>query len=127
MLKQKGIKDWFEYALLTNKIYTVWLWIPWWATWYKYIKWLQKSDNLRDHMDNLEIALVDLAEAGSQKIMEETGSEWFEQVQDVVVSWSEIVSTAKEAIEKKIGKPVISGKNHLSERQKKLRRSLGVL
>lgn len=118
ILKEKGIKDWFEYALLTNKVYTIWLWVPWWASWYKDMKWLKKNDNLRDHMDNLEIALVDLAEAWSQKIMEETWSEWFAEIQDAVVVWSEIVSVARETMEKKIGKPVISKKNYLTDKQK---------
>jgi hypothetical protein len=36
-------------------------------------------------MNNLEISLVDLAEAGSQHIMEERESKSFEEVQDAVV------------------------------------------
>ncbi len=124
ILKETGIKDWFEYALLTNKVYSVWLWIPWWAQWYKDVKWLRKHDNLRDHMDGLEIALVDLAEAGSQKIIEEVGSEWFEEVQTAVIVWSEIAWTARKNIEDKIGKPITSKKNYLTEKQKERRKWL---
>ncbi len=124
VLKERGIKDWFEYALLTNKVYTIWLWVSWWATWYKQIKWLKKNDNLRDHMDNLEIALVDLAEAGSQKIIEEIWSEWFEQVQDAVTIWSETAWLARQNIEEKIGRPIISKKNYLTDRQKGRRKQL---
>ena len=62
-------------------------------------------------MDQLEIALVDLAEAGSQKIMEEWWSEWFEEVQDAVVTWSSIAWEARERIEDQIWKPIISSKN----------------
>lgn len=123
-LKEKGIKDWFEYALLTNKVYSIWLWIDWWAKVYKDIKWLKQHDNLRDHMDGLEIALVDLAEAGSQKIMEETDSKWFNQIQEAVVTGSEIVWTARKTIEQKIWKPVISGRNYLTEKQTKKRKWL---
>lgn len=112
LLKNRWIKEWFEYALLTNKIYTIWLWVSWGAKEYKDIKWLKKNDNLRDHMDNLEIALVDLAEAWSQKIIEEKWSEWFEEVQDAVMFWSEIVWTARKNIENKIWKPIISNKNY---------------
>jgi hypothetical protein len=118
LLKEKGIKDWFEYALLTNKVYSIWLWISWWAKAYKDIKWLKKHDNLRDHMENIEIALVDLAEAGSQKIIEENNSEWFEEIQDAVVFWSELVSVAREHIEKKIWKAVISKNNYFPRKQK---------
>lgn len=64
-------------------------------------------------MDNLEIALVDLAEAGSQKIMEEKWSKWFQEVQEAVIIWSWIVWEARENIEKQIGKPIVSPKNYL--------------
>ena len=75
-------------------------------------------------MDGLEIALVDLAEAGSQKIIEEVGSEWFEEVQTAVIVWSEIAWTARKNIEDKIGKPITSKKNYLTEKQKERRKWL---
>lgn len=121
LLKNRGIKEWFEYALLTNKVYSIGLWVSWWVKEYKEIKWLKKNDNLRDHMDNLEIALVDLAEAGSQKIMEEQWSKGFEQVQDAVITWSEIAWNARKNIEDKIGKSIISDKNYLTDNQKNKR------
>ena len=117
LLKERGIKDWFEYALLTNKVYSIWLWVSW-ASEYRNIKWIKKTDNLRDHMDNLEIALVDLAEAWSQKIMEEKWSKWFEEVQDAVTIWSWIAWEARENIEKHIGKPIISDKNYKLDSKK---------
>jgi len=112
LLKERWIKDWFEYALLTNKVYSVWLWVGGWATEYRSIKWIDKKDNLRDHMDNLEIALVDLAEAWSQKIIETKGSHWFDEVQDAVVTWSWIAWEAREKIENQIWKPIVSPKNY---------------
>lgn len=107
ILKERWIKDWFEYAVLTNKIYNIWLGVKWWAKEYKNIKWLKKTDNLRDNMDMLEIAIVDLAEAWSHEIIKSTWSEWFQQVQDAVISGSEIAWEAREKIEKKIGKKVV--------------------
>lgn len=118
LLKERGIKDWFEYALLTNKVYSVWLWVPGWASEYRNIKWIKKTDNLRDHMDNLEIALVDLAEAWSQKIMEEKWSKWFEEVQDAVIIWSWVAWEARDTIEKYIWKPIISDKNYKPDSKK---------
>ena len=58
-------------------------------------------------MDMLEIAIVDLAEAWSHEIIKSTWSEWFQQVQDAVISGSEIAWEAREKIEKKIGKKVV--------------------
>ena len=104
ILKERWIKDWFEYAVLTNKIYDIWLGVKWWAKEYKNIKWLKKTDNLRDNMDMLEIAIVDLAEAWSHEIIKSTGSEWFQEVQDAVIAGSEIAWEAREKIEKKIWK-----------------------
>jgi hypothetical protein len=121
LLKSRGIKEGFEYALLTNKVYTIWLWVLGWVKEYKDMKWLKKNDNLRDHMDNLEIALVDLAEAGSQKIMEEQWSKWFEEIQDAVITWSEIVGNARKNIEDKIGKSIHSDKNYLTDKQQERR------
>jgi hypothetical protein len=102
MLKERWIKDGFEYALLTNKVYSIWLWVSGWASEYRNMKWIKKTANLRDHMDNLEIALVDLAEAWSQKIMEEKWSKWFEEVQDAVTIWSWIAWNYRKTIEKQI-------------------------
>ncbi len=112
LLKERGIKNWIEYALLTNKVYSVWLWVPGWASEYRNIKWINKKDSLRDHMDNLEIALVDLAEAWSQKIIETKWSHWFDEVQNDVVTWSWIAWEAREKIENKIWKPIVSSKNY---------------
>lgn len=117
LLKERGIKDWFEYALLTNKVYSIWLWVSG-ASEYRNIKWIKKTDNLRDHMDNLEIALVDLAEAWSQKIMEEKWSKWFEEVQDAVTIWSWVAWEARDTIEKYIWKPIISDKNYKLDSKK---------
>jgi len=72
-------------------------------------------------MDNLEIALVDLAEAWSQKIMEEKWSKWFEEVQDAVIIWSWVAWEARENIEKYIGKPIISDKNYKLDSKKWLK------
>jgi hypothetical protein len=83
-----------------------------WALEYRNIKWINKKDNLRDHMDNLEIALVDLAEAWSQKIIETKWSHWFDEVQNAVVTWSWIAWEAREKIENQIWKPIISSKNY---------------
>ncbi|HOG15476.1 MAG TPA: hypothetical protein PK674_02710 [Candidatus Absconditabacterales bacterium] len=112
ILKERGIKDGFEYALLTNKVYSVGLGVSGGATEYRSIKGIDKKDNLRDHMDNLEIALVDLAEAGSQKIIETKGSHGFDEVQDAVVTGSGIAGEAREKIENQIGKPIVSPKNY---------------
>lgn len=110
ILKERWIKGWFEYAILTNKIYDIWLGVKWWAKKYKQIKWLKKTDNLRDNMDMLEIAIVDLAEAWSHEIIKSSWSEWFNEVQDAVISGSEIAGEARKKIEEKIWKRIINKK-----------------
>jgi DNA-damage-inducible protein D len=119
LLKERGIKEWFEYALLTNKVYSIWLWVSGWASEYRQLKGIKKTENLRDHMDNLEIALVDLAEAGSQKIIEEKESKWFQEVQEAVILWSWVAGEARENIEKQIGKPIVNKSNYLMSQKHK--------
>lgn len=75
------------------------------------MKWLKRTDNLRDNMNMLEIAIVDLAEAWSHEIIKSAWSEWFQEIQDVVISGSEIAWEAREKIEKKIGKKIVNKKN----------------
>ncbi len=106
ILKERWIKNGFEYAILTNKIYDIWLGVEWWAKKYKQMKWLKKTDNLRDNMDMLEIAIVDLAEAWSNEIIKANWSKWFNQVQNDIISGSEIAWAARKQIEEKIGKKI---------------------
>lgn len=59
--KERGISKGIEYAILTNEIYKSGFGVT--AKEYKDIKGLHESENLRDSMTNIEIALTNLGEA----------------------------------------------------------------
>ena len=65
--KSGGIKENFEYAILTNEIYKEWSGMT--ANEYKNFKGIRK-ENLRDNMTDIEIALTDLAELTTRHIAE---------------------------------------------------------
>lgn len=117
-LKARWIKDWLEYALLTNISYT--------RSWksaqeYKQYKWLVKSDNLRDHMTRTEILLTWLSEEAWTEIAKSRDAKWFNEVQDALIQWADIAKKAKENLEEKIWKPILDTQNRLSSKQQALR------
>lgn len=67
--KESGIKENYEYAVLTNEIYKEWSGMK--ASDYKEFKGLRK-ESLRDNMTDIEVALTDLGEKVARDSMEES-------------------------------------------------------
>jgi len=74
-LKESGIKDGQEYAILTNELYSSSFGFN--ANDYKKHKGLDKNESLRDHMTPLELASVIFSEATSTELITETGAKNF--------------------------------------------------
>lgn len=117
-LKARWIKDWLEYALLTNISYTR---SGKSAQEYKQYKWLVKTDNLRDHMTRTEIILTGLSEEAGVEIAKSKNAKGFNQIQDALIQWADIAKKTKENLEEKIGKPILDNKNRLTQKQQALR------
>jgi hypothetical protein len=117
-LKARWIKDGLEYALLTNISYTR---SGKSAKEYKQLKWLVKSDNLRDHMTMTELLLTWLSEEAGKEIAKSKNAKWFNEVQDALIKWADIAKNTREDLENKIGKSVLIENNRLTEKQKTLR------
>lgn len=117
-LKARGIKDGLEYALLTNISYTR---SGKSAKEYKKLKWLVKSDNLRDHMTMTELLLTWLSEEAGKEIAKSKDARWFDEVQDALIQWAGIAKNTRENLENQIGKSVLADKNRLTDKQKALR------
>lgn len=66
--KETGIKENYEYAILTNEIYKEWSGMK--ASDYKEYKGLRK-ESLRDNMTDIEIALTDLGEIATRELAKE--------------------------------------------------------
>lgn len=107
-LKEKGISDGKDFAILTNILTQAWSGYS--VKEYKNIKGLKK-ENLRDNMTNMELVLNMLAETSSTEISKSKKEKGFKEAEDSVIKGGNIARLAKEQLEKETGKNVISDKN----------------
>jgi hypothetical protein len=107
-----------EYAILTNIIHEEWSDLS--VREHKKLKNL-KSQNLRDHMSNAELVFTALAELSTREIAEVMNTKGFEENKIPAKKGGKIAKDARVALEKKIGKSIVTGENFLShENQNKM-------
>jgi hypothetical protein len=104
----RGVKKGVEFAILTDEITKAWSGMS--TRQYKNLKGLKK-ENLRDNMSTMEIVLNMLAEASTTEISKATQPQSFEENKDVAQKGGQIAGDARQAVEKKTGKPVITSEN----------------
>ena len=97
-----------KYAILTDEITRAWAGMS--TRQYKKLKGLKK-ENLRANMTDLELVLTMLAEATTTEISKKEEPEGFAENLEVARSGGEIAGDARQAIERRTGKPVISSQN----------------
>jgi DNA-damage-inducible protein D len=89
---------------------------------YREYKWLtKKSDNLRDHMTDLEIIFTMLGEASTTEIMKQKDSKGFREVEKASKEWGTVAGNARKELEEKTQQKVISKENYLPEKRKTLK------
>ena len=119
--KERGIKKDTEFAILTNEISK--------ATFgktveeYKQHKGLRK-ENLRDHMNDLELIFNMLGERVTTEITCTKNSKGFNDCKCAAKDGGEVAGNARKDAEMRIGKSVISEKNYLKEFEKEKRKRL---
>lgn len=106
--QRRGVKKGKEYAILTDEITNAWSGMT--TRQYKRLKNLKK-ENLRDNMSDTELVLNMLAEASTRDISKEEKPEGFEESRKVARSGGEVAGIAREALEKRTGKSVITSQN----------------
>ena len=107
-LKEKGIDSGKDFAILTNILTKAWSGYS--VKEYKNLKGLKK-ENLRDNMTNMELVLNMLAETSATEISKSKKEKGFKEAEDSVIEGGNVARVAREQLEKKIGKKVISDKN----------------
>jgi DNA-damage-inducible protein D len=108
---KRGATDSEQYRELTNEIMRSAFGLD--VECYRRYKNLFKTgENLRDHMTDLELALVALAETVSVNLHRERGSNGFHTLVNDARDAGEIVAKTRGEIESRSGKPVLTAGNH---------------
>lgn len=114
--KNRGIKEKGDYAILTAEISEATFGLT--PSEYKNLKGL-KSQNLRDHMNDLELIFSMLGEASTKEIVVNTDPRGFEENKNVAKAGGKIAGDARKQLEIKSGKKVITSDNFLPEKKSK--------
>ncbi len=109
--KRAGISNTKDYASLTNILTQTWFGKT--VQQYKQLKGLHK-ENLRDNMTNTELVLNQLAEVSATELAKSSKPQGYKQAQDVTVQGGEIARGAREALEKQLGRSVLSPLNAMT-------------
>jgi hypothetical protein len=104
-----------EYAILTNIIHEEWSDLT--VKDHKKLKSL-KSQNLRDHMTEAELIFSALAEFSTRQIAEKLNSTGFAENKLPAQKGGRVAKIARNELEKKTGKSIISGNNYFPIRKK---------
>lgn len=112
--KNRGVKERIEYAILTAEISKATFGIT--PSQYKNLKGL-KRENLRDHMNDLELIFSMLGEASTTKIAKATDAKGFKENKDAAIEGGSVAGLARRALEKKSGEKVVTEENYLPEKK----------
>ncbi|MBI5002006.1 Bro-N domain-containing protein [Candidatus Woesearchaeota archaeon] len=113
--KARGAQENKDFAILTNEISK--------ATFgktveeYKEHKNLSKQ-NLRDHMDDMELILTMLGEATTTRLTKERDSEKLPALKKDAKDGGDVAGATRKDIEKRIGKSIVSSDNYLETPEK---------
>lgn len=111
--KDNGINDSLEYAILTNEIYKEWSWMT--ASEYKAFKNIRR-ENLRDNMSDVEVALTNLGEIATRELAREHKPIGLEQNRMIAEIGGNTAKVARDDLERKLGKSVVTSNNNLTYR-----------
>ena len=109
--KENGIKEGYEFAILTNEIYKAWSGMK--ASEYKDYKNIRK-ESLRDNMTDVEVALTDLGEIATRELAKKHKPQGLKANRKIAKAGGEVAKTARNDLEQKLGEPVISNNNRLN-------------
>ncbi|MDP1710099.1 MAG: Bro-N domain-containing protein [bacterium] len=108
--KERGAREQKDYAILTNDIMKGAFDLT--VDEYKNLKGLEKQ-NLRDHMDDIELILTMLGEATTTKFHRDRDSKGVPRLSKDAKDGGKIAGRTRKDIEKRSKKKVVSGKNYL--------------
>lgn len=113
--KKRDMKGELEYAILTAEISKAAFGLT--PSEYKEVKGL-KRQNLRDHMNNLELIFSMLGEAASTEITRKRDARGLEENKTAARKGGRIAGEAREKLEAETGTSVVTSENYLIDREK---------
>ena len=108
---KRGVKGTKEYAILTAEITQ--------ATFgmkpqnYKKFKGIGKPNNLRDHMNDLELIFTMLGEAATTEIAQTKNAQGFDKNRTAAIEGGKVAGKARKELETKTGRRMVSPENYL--------------
>ena len=114
--KKRDVKEDAEYAILTAEISRATFGLT--PSQYKRLKGL-KRENLRDHMNDLELIFSMLGEAATTEITRNRDAQGFLENKTAAVEGGEVAGKARKDLESKTGKRVVTRRNYLRLPQNK--------
>ena len=119
--QKRGVLSEREYAILTSEISKATFGMT--PSEYKDFKGLKK-ENLRDHMDDLELIFTMLGEASTTAIARGKDAQAFGQNRGAAKEGGAVAGNARKELEQRSGKPVSSKENYLDAPEKAKRKLL---
>ena len=119
--KKRGVENKEDFSILTSEISKATFGMT--PSEYQEFKGLKK-ENLRDHMNDLELIFSMLGEASTAEIERVKDSSTFEEHHKVSKQGGTVAKKARLELEKRTKKPVISKENYLDEPEKEKRKRL---
>jgi DNA-damage-inducible protein D len=116
--QKRDVKEEQEYAILTAEIAKAAFGVT--PHEHKKLKGL-KRENLRDHMNDLELIFSMLGEAATTEITRVDDAQGFDESKEAARKGGEVAGTARKDLEKKTGKRVVSTGNYLTEPESRKR------
>jgi DNA-damage-inducible protein D len=108
--QQRGVQEGKEYSILTSIIAKGTFDVT--PTEHKEVKGL-KSQNLRDHMTDLELVLTALGEAVARTVTIDTDAQGFDENKNAAVKGGKAGGMARRNVEEITGRKVVSSENFL--------------
>lgn len=110
--QKRGVKEQKEFEILTAEISKATFGLI--PSQYKKFKNL-KHQNLRDHMNDLELIFSMLGERVTSEISQQEKPDTFIKNKIVAVRGGSVAGNARKQTEKELGRPVVTNKNYLSK------------
>ncbi len=114
--QKRGVATEKEFAILTSEISRATFGMT--PNEYRKFKGLEK-ENLRDHMNDLELIFTMLGERVSTEITRTEDAQGYPEVEDAAKRGGKVAGNARKETEQELGRPITSKENYLSEPEKK--------